>query len=239
MEGEDNDKSEGGERSNQSDSLTDDEIVVQCMIILMDGLIKSSVVATGAVLEIANNPGVQAKLLKEIDTISGRVSDKSISYDTLREMDYLDMIIYEALRKWSVEHILDRICTKPYTLYDKTTGHSVNLEPGETICIPIAAFHRDPNYFPDPERFYPERFSEEKRGFIRPYTFLPFGIGPRNCIGAKLALMQMKAAMVSLFSEFTVEPLSPKTAKLVADSTVFFLQPENGPTVRLICRKTK
>ncbi|CAD7083914.1 unnamed protein product [Hermetia illucens] len=238
IEGEDKDKLAEDKKPEQNDSLTDDEIVRQCLTILMDGLFKSSVIATCAVLEIANNPRIQDKLQKEIDTVSGRVRDKSISYDTLKEMDYLDMIIYETLRKWSVEHIIDRVCTKPYTLFDKTTGHSVNLEPGETICIPIAAFHRDANYFSDPEKFYPERFSEDKRGFIRPYTFLPFGIGPRNCIGAKFALMQIKAAMVSLFSEFHVESLSPKAVELTADNKAFFLLPQSNPTVRLLCRKS-
>ena len=74
----------------------------------------------------------------------------------------------------------DRICVKPYTLEADTP---LELQPGDTLFIPIYALHHDPDYFPDPERFDPERFNDENKHKINQSAYLPFGVGPRSCIG--------------------------------------------------------
>jgi cytochrome P450 family 9 len=71
--------------------------------------------------------------------------------------------------------------------------------------IPIHAFHHDPNFFPEPDKFIPERFSEDNRGNIDPDTYLPFGIGPRNCIGSRFALMEVKTIFYYLLKNFSLE----------------------------------
>jgi cytochrome P450 family 9 len=76
--------------------------------------------------------------------------------------------------------LLDRKCVKTYTL---PTEPRFTLKPGDMVWLPIYALHHDPDYFPDPEKFDPERFSDENRGNIKNGTYLPFGSGPRNCIG--------------------------------------------------------
>ena len=75
---------------------------------------------------------------------------------------------------------LDRRCVKDYTL---PTEPPFTLKPGDLVWVPVYALHHDPDYFPDPEKFDPERFSDENRGNIKNCTYLPFGSGPRNCIG--------------------------------------------------------
>lgn len=57
------------------------------------------------------------------------------------------------------------------------------MKKGESIVIPIYNLHRDENYFPDPDKFDPYRFNEENKHKIKPFTYVPFGVGPRNCIG--------------------------------------------------------
>lgn len=57
------------------------------------------------------------------------------------------------------------------------------MQPGEGIWIPIYAIHHDPQYFPEPKKFDPERFSDDNKSSINPLSFIPFGVGPRNCIG--------------------------------------------------------
>ena len=59
----------------------------------------------------------------------------------------------------------------------------MEVRPGDALFIPIIALHRDPNYYPDPESFDPERFSDDNKHNINQLTYLPFGIGPRSCIG--------------------------------------------------------
>lgn len=68
------------------------------------------------------------------------------------------------------------------------------------------ALQRDPNHFPDPDRFDPERFNEENKKSINPYTFIPFGIGPRGCIGSRFALLETKALFFNLLRNFELSP---------------------------------
>jgi cytochrome P450 len=91
-------------------------------------------------------------------------------------------VIYvtETLRLYPPVVLIDRKCIKTYTL---PAEPRYSLQPGDGVFIPIYPLHHDPDYFPDPEKFDPERFSDENKGNIKPCTYLPFGSGPRNCIG--------------------------------------------------------
>ena len=74
---------------------------------------------------------------------------------------------------------LNRVCNTAYTI----PGSSDVIEPGVMVVVPVYALHHDPRYYPDPHRFDPERFTKEEKAKRNPYTYLPFGEGPRNCIG--------------------------------------------------------
>lgn len=81
---------------------------------------------------------------------------------------------------------MDRQCTKPFIIEPVTPDEKpVLIEKGIALYLPFYCIHRDPKNYPDPERFDPERFSEENKKNIKPYTYLPFGAGPRNCIGSR------------------------------------------------------
>lgn len=86
------------------------------------------------------------------------------------------------MRKWPIGFRLRRKCVKEYRLIDQQ-GNTLTIHPGDTIWIPIIGLHMDPHYFADPHRFDPERFSAERKNLIRPFTYLPYGAGPRSCIG--------------------------------------------------------
>lgn len=74
---------------------------------------------------------------------------------------------------------LDRRCTKDYPL----PGTNITIDKGTRVFISTMGLQYEDQYFPEPHKFIPERFSEERRDNIRPFTYLPFGEGPRNCIG--------------------------------------------------------
>lgn len=87
--------------------------------------------------------------------------------------------LLEALRKYPPVPVLARRCTKDYTIPDT----NVVLEKGTDVSIPVYGLHRDEEYYPNPDKFDPERFSEENKSKIPQYTYLPFGEGPRICLG--------------------------------------------------------
>jgi cytochrome P450 len=91
----------------------------------------------------------------------------------------LSLLFSETLRKYPPVPILNRECTKTYKIPDT----DIVLEKGILTVVPVLALHYDPKYYPDPERFDPERFSEEEKAKRHHYVYLPFGEGPRICIG--------------------------------------------------------
>lgn len=85
----------------------------------------------------------------------------------------------ETLRKYPPAVATDRVCVKNYKIPDTDKV----IESGTVLTVPIYPLQRDPEYFPKPELFDPERFNEENKSLTKPYTYLPFGVGPHNCIG--------------------------------------------------------
>lgn len=115
------------------------------------------------------------------------------------------------LRKWPPVIVKDRQCTKPYTLQAvKKEERDIEIKLDDTIWIPTFAIHRSPENYTNPDKFDPERFSEENKGSIKPYTYLPFGVGPRNCIGSRFALLEAKVLLFKILLNFELIP-TPKT----------------------------
>ena len=101
--------------------------------------------------------------------------------------------------------------TKPYTIEPTNPGEKpIPLKVNDLIWIPAHGIHRDPEYYPNPDKFDPERFSDENKDSIRPYTYMPFGLGPRNCIGSRFALLEIKSLLFKLLLNFEIVP-SKKT----------------------------
>lgn len=96
------------------------------------------------------------------------------------------------------------------------------MEKDTLVLIPIYGIHHDEEYYPNPEEFDPERFSEENKRKIPPFAYMPFGEGPRVCIGLRFGQMQAKVGLCTLLRnfEFTV---SPKTEAVEIDKSVFLI----------------
>ncbi|XP_037094220.1 probable cytochrome P450 6a14 [Pollicipes pollicipes] len=115
-------------------------------------------------------------------------------------MTYLDRVLSETLRLYSPATRLERECTKDYTL----PGTNVHLPKGTLVQIPVLVLHRDPDHYPDPLRFDPDRFLPEEREKRHPCAYLPFGQGPRNCIAMRFALFEAKVALAALLQKATL-----------------------------------
>jgi len=109
----------------------------------------------------------------------------------------------------------------------RVPGTSFTLEKGQLVNIPVYAIHHDEQYYPDPEKFDPERFSPENKSKLMPYSFLAFGQGPRNCIGMRFAVTEVKVAISHLVRNFRLEP-SKKTLIPMEFSQATSLKPMGG-----------
>jgi cytochrome P450 family 9 len=125
------------------------------------------------VYELMANPDTQKKLQVEIDAVNKQLEGKNVTYDIVQSMKYMDQVVCETLRKWPAAPMVDRLCVKDYEIeYD---DKNFLIEKGKNFYIPIYGFHHDEKYFKNPEKFDPERFSDENKANIDPDTYLPFG----------------------------------------------------------------
>uniref|UniRef100_A0A8D8HDK2 Cytochrome P450 9e2 n=1 Tax=Culex pipiens TaxID=7175 RepID=A0A8D8HDK2_CULPI len=196
-------------KTTHSRKWTDNELFAQCFLFFIAGFDTASTLMSFLAYELSVNPEIQERLHEEIRQTEDSLKTNPLSYEVLQKMQYLDQVVSEALRKWSPNMQLDRYCRKDY-LYDDNAGTRFVIEQGHMVVIPVIAMHHDPQYFPEPERFDPERFSEENRSKINTGAYLPFGVGPRNCIGSRLALMEVKSIFYHLVRDFRLV-LSEKT----------------------------
>lgn len=171
----------GNEKQSKIRDWTDNELLAQCFVFFIAGLDSSSIALSSLSYELMLNPEVQDKLYDEIKNAHDQLNGQPINYVSLMKLKYLDACLCETLRKWPVFSKIERQCVKDYYYNDGIT--KLHIEKGTAVTVPFSAYHYDPQYFPNPEKFDPDRFSDENKENIVPGTFLPFGIGPRLCIG--------------------------------------------------------
>ncbi|XP_062563386.1 probable cytochrome P450 9f2 [Armigeres subalbatus] len=206
---------------------SENELVAQCFLFFLAGFDTVSTCLTFLCYELLVNPDVQQTLYQEIMAVEDSLNGKSLSYEVLQRMRYLDMVISESLRRWPPVPFVDRYCVKDY-VYDDGQGTRVSIQKGQIVWFPIAALHHDSKYFPEPMKFDPERFSEQNRNTINPGTYLPFGVGPRNCIGSRFALMEVKAIVYHLLKNFTLELSAKSKVPLQLKKSYLAMVPEGG-----------
>uniref|UniRef100_A0A6M2DMD3 Putative cytochrome n=1 Tax=Xenopsylla cheopis TaxID=163159 RepID=A0A6M2DMD3_XENCH len=222
--------------SNPKRDWTEDELTAQALIFLIAGFDTSSTLLMFLAYELALNPGVQECLQEEVDAImDNNKDDAKLTYEQLAKATYMDMVISETLRKWPPVVFLDRICLKDYDVEDNI-GRKYTIKKGEGILFPVYHIQRDEKYFKDPEKFDPERFNEENKKDIKPYTYMPFGVGPRNCIGSRFALMETKALLFTILKSFSFKKCAKTEQPLQLSKRDFDLVPANGIWVQIEAR---
>ncbi|XP_044261525.1 probable cytochrome P450 6a23 [Tribolium madens] len=215
-----NNKSEG-----DGNSLTLDEITAQCFVFFIAGFETSSTTMTFALYELSKNQELQEKVRTEIETVLAKYDGK-ITYEAIQDMKYMNQVLNETLRKYPPLPFITRQCVKDYKIPDQ----DIIIENGTRVIIPILGIHYDPEYYPNPDKFDPERFSEENVKNRHNYAHIPFGEGPRICIGLRFGLMQSKVGLTSLLRKYrfklnkkTKEPIKfqVKSATLAAEGEVW------------------
>ncbi|KAK9696322.1 Cytochrome P450 [Popillia japonica] len=183
--------------SSEGNAFTFDEIAAQAFVFFLAGFETSSSTMTFAFYEMAKDQEVQDKVREEIRRVVAKYDGK-ITYDGIMEMTYMSQVFDEALRKYPIVATLERIATKDYKVPDS----DLTLKKGTKVLISLQGIHHDPEYFPNPEKFDPDRFSPENREKLHPCAYMPFGEGPRICIGLRFGIMQAKIGMAIMLKDY-------------------------------------
>ncbi|XP_041859474.1 cytochrome P450 3A27-like [Melanotaenia boesemani] len=180
---------------NNKDGLTDSEILAQALTYIFAGYETSSSTLSFLAFNLATHPHVQKTLQQEIDeTFPNKCQP---TYDALMQMEYLDMVMNESQRLYPVGNRLERVAKSSVDI------NGLTIPKGTVVMVPVYILHRDPTLWSEPDVFKPERFSKDNKDNIDPYSFLPFGAGPRNCIGMRFAVLMMKLAIVEILQNFS------------------------------------
>lgn len=151
--------------------------------------------------ELSKNQKLQRKVQFEIMQVSNR--HESVNFELMSELKYLDCCIDETLRKYPPAPFLIRECTKMYQVPET----DLVIEKGTPIIISSFGIHRNPDIYEDPLCFKPERFFDSPTGGgkAKGIFYLPFGDGPKICIGMRMGKMMVKMGLYFLLSKFNFE----------------------------------
>ncbi|KAL3066707.1 hypothetical protein OYC64_016617 [Pagothenia borchgrevinki] len=196
-------------KEKQNKGLTDHEIVSQATMFMFAGYETSALTLVALAYSLARNPEVMKLLQEEIDSTFPKKG--SVQYEELMQMEYLDSVVNECLRLYPPAGRLERIAKETV----KISG--ITIPKDMLVMVPVYALHRDPELWPEPEEFRPDRFSKQNKQSINPYTYLPFGLGPRNCIGMRFALVLIKLAMVEVLQNYSFSVCEETEIPLIMD----------------------
>ncbi|CAB3239058.1 unnamed protein product [Arctia plantaginis] len=216
---------------------TDNDLVAQAVLFLLAGFDTVSTVMTFMIYELAVNPDVQEILVQEIKEFD-QMNGGQLDFKSIQSMKYMDMVVSETMRLHPPTPLLDRQCVKDYNFgrVNKTATKDLIVRKGAAIGFPVYMFHRNPQLFPNPEKFDPERFSDENKHNIKPFSYMPFGLGPRNCIGSRFALCEVKVMLYQLLRKIKVSPCEKTTIPFKL-ARGFLMNIQNGAWVRLELRE--
>ncbi|KAL9245932.1 hypothetical protein vseg_019527 [Gypsophila vaccaria] len=212
------------------------------MTMLIAGHETTAAVLTWAVFLLAQNPSKMKKAQEEIDAVLG---NGRVTYDSLKKLEYIRLIVVESLRLYPQPPLLIRRSLKPDNLPGGYKGEKdgYQIPAGTDIFVSVYNLHRSPYFWDKPQEFEPERFLVERKNeeiegwsgydpsrspgalypneIVSDFAFLPFGGGPRKCVGDQFALMESTIALAMLLQKFDVQLKgSPEEVELVTGATI-------------------
>lgn len=161
--------------------VNDDLLSAQCVMFFAAGYETSATTLSFTLYQLAKNPAVQERVVAEIDEYL-RKNEGKVSYESAKSLPYVEACVRETLRLYPGLGVITRELVEDYTL-----PNGVRLDKGLRVHIPIYHLHHSPDNFPEPEKYRPERFLGAEKENIKPFTYIPFGEGPRICIGKDIA----------------------------------------------------
>lgn len=218
-----NAKKSNSEEDADMEGLSMNEIAAQAFVFFLAGFETSSTAMSFTLYELAQNDELQTKARQNVQEVLAK-HNYQFTYESIKDMNYLGQCIDEGMRKYPPLPILTRVVDQPYCI----PGTNCTLEKGQMIVIPVYSLHHDPEYFPNPDEFNPEHFSSENIRLRNSFCYLPFGEGPRNCIGMRFGIMQAKLGLAILLNSFKFRLSSKTSTPIKFKRSSFILTSESG-----------
>ena len=180
--------------------MADEQVRDEVKTLLLAGHETTALSLTFTFHLLARNPGVEERLLAELDAELG---GEPAGFGDVRDLEYLDTVVTESMRLLPPVHGILREPTEDIEL----GGYRV--PEGTPLAISQWVVHRDPAHYDDPLRFRPERWTDEFESRLHPLAYFPFASGPRRCVGDRFALMETKLVLATLLRRHRFEVVDP------------------------------
>jgi cytochrome P450 len=201
--------------------MTDHQLRDEVMNILLAGHETTANTLAWACHLLSVHPEVEAKLLAEIDQV---LAGRPPTLQDLPNLPYLDMVLTESIRFYPAVWSFSRQPLDDYEL------RGYRIPKGSTLIISPYVMHRDPRYYPEPERFHPERWSDGLMKRIPTYAYIPFSGGPRVCIGKQFALMEGALVLATILQQYRLGAVPGRVVEPIPEIT---LRPKGGLPMKL------
>ncbi|GJQ82475.1 hypothetical protein Trydic_g14466 [Trypoxylus dichotomus] len=199
--------------------LTDAEILSETQTFLFAGQDTSATTTSMCLYCLSKHAEVQDEVVKELEAIFGN-SSRSPTYEDLHEIHYLEMVIKETLRLYTTVPFITRYIDEDISFDD------VFIPKGMSVFVFLYGIHMNSDYYPDPEKFDPSRFAKE----IMSNSFVPFASAPRNCIGQRFAMLEIKYLVAQILRNYKIVEVIDHTPQITAAAVLRF---HNGVMVKL------
>lgn len=208
--------------------LSDEEIREEVDTFMFEGHDTTAMALSWTLFLLGHNMEVQKKLQQEIDHLFATQlfdNESDIELEHVKKLKYLECVVKEALRLCPSVPFIGRQTTSELRLGEH------RIPPGCVIFVLIYQLHRNAEVFPNPEKFDPDRFLPEHTLGRHPFAYVPFSAGPRNCIGQKFAMAEMKTILLNLVRNFEFESMTPLDKARVQMEMV--LRPKSPLNIRI------
>jgi len=203
-------------RYSDGHGMSDDLILSESMQLLVAGHETSSNALSWLLYLLSSRPDCIDRVRQEFDSVLG---ERPLSYTDVPKFEFTTQVISEALRLYPPFWMVDRMA-----LADDRAG-DVDIPRGSTVVVFIYGVHHSPQYWENPENFDLERFSKAREKLHTPFAHLPFGAGPRGCIGGNYAMLQMLMILSVLLRKYDFSLVPGQT---IEARPMVILRPEHG-----------
>jgi cytochrome P450 len=208
-------------RSEEGEAMSEQQLHDEAVTMLLAGHETTALALMYGVYCLSTQPGAAARLREEVDKELG---GRPVTFADLPRLRYLDACARETLRLYPPAYAFGREVVKPFEL----AGYTIPV--GSQVVVSPYGMHRNPRHFPEPESFRPERWLEGSSSALPRFAYLPFGGGPRVCIGSHFAMMELCLVLATLVQQLELEVLPGFDLHL---SPVITLRSRGGLPVRV------
>jgi cytochrome P450 len=203
-------------RYSDGSAMSDDLVVSESMQLLVAGHETSSNALSWLLYLLSSRPDCVDRVRQEFDAVLG---DRPMKFSDVPKFEFTTQVILEALRLYPPFWMVDRLA-----LADDRAG-DIDIPRGSTVVVFIYGTHHSARYWDNPENFDPERFTKANEKHHTPYAHLPFGAGPRGCIGGNYAMLQMLMILSVLLRKYDFQLVPGQT---IEPRPMVILRPEHG-----------